>query len=185
MTNKLYKNLVNFTAKSDARPILQAAHFAENGNIYATNSHIAIVLLGLNKAKADFNLNLKTMEQLDGAYPAMDRLIPDSGQEEKLDLDVMVDLAKFLKGFKKERARLNFKDGQLLASVGDSVFIRKTSSISDIEYLLSVDYLLICLQVFIDEKMNATLLLSSALRPILFFNDSFKIMLMPMRGDIN
>lgn len=183
MTNKLYKNLVNFTAKSDDRPILQAAHFAENGNIYATNSHIAIVLLGFNKAKADFNLNLRTMEQLDGLYPVMDRLIPSNGQEEKLDLDVMVDLAKFLKGFKKERVRLSFNEGQLLASVGDSVFIRKTSGSSVIGYLLSVDYLLICLQVFIDEKMNATLLLTSALRPILLFNDSFKIILTPMRGD--
>lgn len=185
MTNKLFKNAIKFTSNGRVRPILSGLHFSEDGNVYATNPHIALVLEGFNKSKADFVLDPKSLEQLEGkAYPRLTRLIPSQGTHEvPFPVDTMKELVAYLKSFKKEYADLVFSDNCLKITIGSSEMKASInySSSEPFKVSFSTDYLLTCMQLFIDEKLDTTFRLTSPVRPCMFYTSEIKALITPIR----
>ena len=184
MSEKLFKNVTKFLGNKKSRPILQGIHFSIDGNIYATNSHIAIMVKGFNKSNTDFVLNPKTLEQLPNEFPDMSRLFPDSCEHTlELDLELIKSLITSLKSYKKEQCKLVFSLNKLSITINNQEFymIAPFKDSGEFTIHFSVEYLLIALQTFLDEKINATLLLQSSVRPVLLYSNEIKVIVTPIR----
>lgn len=185
MSNKLFKNVVKYTAKS-SRPLLQGIYFSEDGNVVATNSHIAIILKEYNKTNTSFILNPNTLEQLEGNYPNVINLILEDIQYSltlTLSLDLMSALLNTVKPYKKEICKFSFKENNLTVSIKDSKssFIIPFNYSSDFTIHFKVEYLIIVLQTFIDEKLPVKLQIKTPVSPVLFNTDKVKVILSPVR----
>ena len=142
------------------------------------------MLKGFNKTHTDFVLNPKTLEQLPNEYPDMNRLFPDSGEHTlELDLELIKSLITSLKSYKKEQCKLVFSLNKLSITINNQEFYTIVPFKDHEEFTIhfSVDYLLIALQTFLDEKINATVLLQSPVRPILLYSNEIKVIITPIR----
>lgn len=72
--NQLTKHLKKAVSTFSNRPILQCVNYSRDGNLYATNSHVAVKVSEFHNNPTDFTLNIFTMRPEDGAYPDVAKL---------------------------------------------------------------------------------------------------------------
>lgn len=99
-----YKHLLNFTAKSASRPILQGIHIDGEGNITATDAHILMKLIRHVQVPVgtDIVLHPKEMRTIQGRYPDTSRLIPKKSKTViSVRKETFAEIKKFLKAFGK------------------------------------------------------------------------------------
>lgn len=72
----------------EARPLLQCVQYNRNGNLYATDSHVAVRVNNFHDGQNEFNLHLPTMEIKDGQFPDMERIMQMN--EIKCEIEVVI-----------------------------------------------------------------------------------------------
>lgn len=185
MSNKLYRNIIPFT-DSKTRPLLKGICYDSDGSLVATNSHIAIQVKGVHSFKEPMVIDPRSLEQIEGTYPNIDRLIPTDG-DWRLHLNVseMKQLYDLVKAFKKQHVNITLNDSHMQLSVNDLTFDLftkdKVRNEDAIEFTLSVQYLMAGLKVFIDEGLDIDWLIINSLRPTLMSAANIKVLITPIR----
>ena len=188
MSTKLYRNILPFTAAKNSRPILKGICYYSDGSLVATNSHIAIKVKGVHSFKDTLVIDPRSLEQIDGTYPNIDRLIPIPTEGDwLLHLTVleMKQLYDLVKPFKKQHVTITLKDSHIQMSVNDltfDLFTKDKGNNEDaITFSLSAHYLISGLKVFIDEGLDIDWLIRDPLKPSLLSASNIKVLLTPMR----
>lgn len=185
MSNKLFKNVSKFTGDKKGRDILQSFSFSDDGNIYATNSHVAIMLKGYNKSKAKFNFNPKSLEQSEEDYPSLERIFPtEFDYKIEFNLKLIDQLLSLLKPYKKEQCNFTFTEGNLEININNLLFNISLPYIysETFEIYFNVHYLIISLETYKDEYSPFILKIKSPFRPVLFESDKINIIVSPIRN---
>ena len=186
MSSKLYRNILPFTAAKDSRPILKGICYDSDGSLVATNSHIAIQVKGVHSFKETMVIDPRSLEQIEGAYPNINRLIPTEGDWRlHLLLSEMKQLYDMVKTFRKEHVTITLDQSRLELSINELTFelftkdkLRNEESIT---FTLSVQYLMNGLKVFIDEGLDIDWLINHPLRPSLMSAAHINVLITPIR----
>lgn len=186
--SKLYKHLINFTDKKASRPVLSAINFNSDGNLYATNSHIAIKVVGHNSSKVNMSLNPNNLKQLETEYPNVNRLFPDienCSTKFSLKHSELTGLINFLKVHKKEVLKLTADENEHELQFELSGMEYKVDADvygEGIQLYMSAEYLLINLQTF-ETEVNSDVLVGimSAVKPIIMKSAHIETLITPIR----
>ncbi len=183
--SKLFKNISAFTDKAGIRPILSGIYFCNNGNVYATNSHIAVRVRGLNVSGNEMVLHPDSLEQLQGCYPDVDRLIPSTNSDIAIELSSQQvnQILTFCKPVKKEIVTVSLQSGQLVMSSGQTNTVTAVQGLDNqLDIHFKADYLSTALTLFKDEKVGQlSLHVYSSSRPVLFASNNIDVVVCPVR----
>lgn len=187
MSNKLYRNILPFTA-NQTRPLLTGICYDSDGSLVATNSHIAIQVKCVHSFKETMVIDPRSLEQIEGTYPNIDRLIPiptDGDWVLHLTVSEMKQLYDLVKPFKKQHVTITLKDSHIQMSVDDLTFDLFTKDKGNneevIAFTLSAHYLIAGLKVFIDEGLDIDWFIRDPLRPTLMTAANIKVLITPIR----
>lgn len=187
---KLHKNLSAIIKNvGKTRHILGSINFNENGNLYVTDSYIAVEIIGGNLIEKTFNLNPETLSEVAGNYPNVERLIRNESENEfELSVSDVATIVKVLKPNKKDDVELVFGDGNLLITAQSSkISANLTNKGINFEKRLfvSADLLLKVLNFPYDNKQPVSVGINKPAEAIVFKGqkEDYRIILMPIRKE--
>lgn len=73
--NRLFMHMKKVVSHFEARPVLQCVNYNKNGNLYATDSHVAVRVNGFHDGQNEFSFNMFSMKVTDATYPDVERLM--------------------------------------------------------------------------------------------------------------
>lgn len=73
--NRLMFHLKKAVSNFDSRPALKCVQYNKNGNLYATDSHVAVRINNFHDGSNEFTLDISTMEIGQHSYPDVERLM--------------------------------------------------------------------------------------------------------------
>lgn len=192
--NKLLGHFKKVVSNMDSRPLLQCINYNKNGSIYATDSHTVIKVSDFHQLENDLNINLYTMEVVDGYFPEMERFInmPNVTTEINIDINMFTKAIKaFPSGFV---VTLVIKDKTLTMKSqgfdGFKIEVPLHDCEGEIEISCQPHYLINGLQFMKDaknsiEKQNDGLALIQFCSPIRSFkmnlDDKYEYLITPVR----
>lgn len=203
---KMNKHFLAITKKgSAARPILQGVAFdKETNKLNCTDSHRLISVDYNGTIENDMVLNIETMQQIEGVYPQIERLIPkaNNGIITINGLDISTEFIKIVKVYKKQMLSLGFENDEIVISAHDLRDCHNGKEISRIKYSADPNHekyekiffnaqymidLFECIKEYSTEqkKKNSDTTISithiGRIRPMLFSMDGIRYLVTPIR----
>lgn len=192
----LQKHLIAAALKGDSRPILKGVEFNQETNrMNATDSHRLLSVAFKGTIETNKVINLDTMEQLDGSYPSISRLIPRNGDALQIAAtEFRAEDIKRLTALKKEVVKVDLSSSELAFfndKTGEYLFSiepQTGAKVQELSIYLNASYLKDAFRFLVDfQKANkgetVTFLYQAANRPVLFSSqdESFQYLITPIR----
>lgn len=196
--NQLTKHLKKAVSKFSTRPMLQCINYSNDGNLYATDSHVAVKVSEFHSNPTDFILNIFTMMPEDGKYPEVGKFF----EFENISCEINVHIGTLLKSVRPFMTKTSFSNLIKMDIKNKAVVLTKDGwpdyeikmPLEDCEgeMLLSVnvDYLINALEFMNDaineKKFNngcAIVKFTTKNKPFKFVFEKYEYLITPVRTD--
>lgn len=171
----LNKHFTAITKKTDSRPILGGVHFqADRNKLVATDVYRMLETDFIGEIKNDMVLNINTMQEIDGRYPATDRIIEgaiETNQSNRVHLlrnAFSKDNVKILTSFKKsiavltidkDKMTIGFQENNssvITSPVSIELAVSSSEIVNHIAILCNCEYLRDCFAFVCDYLSDCT-----------------------------
>ena len=197
--NQLTKHLKKAVSKFSTRPILQCINYSKDGNLYATDSHVAVKISEFHSNPTDFTLNIFTMSPEDCTnYPDVGKLF----ELENISCEMSVHIGTLLKSVRPFIVKNQFANAIKMDIKNKSIALTKTGwdaykiemPLEDCEGEISIsvnaEYLINALE-FVNDAINekkynnglVNVKFTTKNRPFKLSVENYEYLITPVRTD--